>query len=55
MRAAPSTTAPVITTVREGTPVEVIGAPVNSEGRAWQQIRSGGREGWVVAVTVRQR
>ena len=55
MRAAPSTSAPVITTVREGTPVEVIGEPVTSEGRAWQQIRAGNREGWVVAVTVRRR
>jgi len=55
MRQAPSTSAPVITTLREGTPVEAIGAPVTAEGRAWQQIRSGGRDGWVVAVTVRQR
>jgi hypothetical protein len=55
MRTGPSTSAPVITTLREGTPVEVIGEPITSEGRAWRQIQSGGRQGWVVAVVVRAR
>ncbi|MFN8634303.1 MAG: SH3 domain-containing protein [Chloroflexota bacterium] len=55
VRSAPSTSAPVVTTLREGTPVEVIGEPVNSEGRAWRQIRSGSYQGWVVAVVVRPR
>ena len=55
MRTAPSIRAPIITTVREGTPVEVLGDPVTVEGRAWRQIRAGGRDGWVVAVVVRQR
>jgi SH3-like domain-containing protein len=55
MRTAPSSRAQIITTVREGTPVEVIGDPVNAEGRAWRQIRVNDRDGWVVAVTVRQR
>jgi hypothetical protein len=55
VRTGPSTSASVVTTLREGTPVEVIGDPVNSEGRAWRQIRSGSQQGWVVAVVVRAR
>jgi hypothetical protein len=55
LRTGPSTAAPVITTLAEGTLVEVLGDPVSVEGRAWRQIRSGDREGWVVAVVVRQR
>jgi hypothetical protein len=37
----------------EGAPVVVVGDPVSAEGRAWQQVRSGDREGWVVAGVVR--
>ena len=55
LRAGPSTAASVITTLAEGTPVEVLGEPVSVEGRSWRQIRAGGREGWVVSVVVRQR
>lgn len=55
MRAGPSTTAPVIGTLTEGTRVEVLGDPVSAEGREWRPIRSGGRDGWVVAVVVHQR
>jgi hypothetical protein len=55
MRAGPSTAAPVITTLREGTLVEALGEPVSVEGRQWQEIRVGDREGWVVAVVVRPR
>ena len=55
MRTGPSTSASVITTVREGTAVEVLGDPVTVDGRAWRQIRAGGRDGWVVAVVVRPR
>jgi hypothetical protein len=55
LRAGPSTTAPVITTVAEGSTVEILGEPVSVEGRLWRQIRSGGREGWVLAVVVRPR
>jgi uncharacterized protein YraI len=55
MRTEPSTRAPVIATLREGTPVEVLGDPVTAEGRPWRQIRAGGRDGWVVAVVVRPR
>jgi uncharacterized protein YraI len=55
MRAGPSIAAPVITTLREGTPMEALGDPVSAEGRQWQQIRAGDREGWVVAVVVHQR
>jgi uncharacterized protein YraI len=55
LRTDPSTAGPVITTLAEGTLVEVLGDPVSNEGRSWRQIRSGGREGWVVSVVVRQR
>lgn len=55
LRTGPSTSALVVTTLAEGTLVEALGDPVTVEGRAWRQIRSGDREGWVVAVVVRQR
>jgi len=54
LRAAPPMTAPVIATLREGTPVEALGEPVSAEGLQWQQIHTGDREGWVVAVVVHQ-
>jgi len=52
MRAGPSMAAPVVTTLAEGTSVEVVDEPVSAEGRSWQKVRSGDREGWVVAVVV---
>ena len=55
LRAGPSMAAPVITTLAEGTPVEALDEPFSAEGRAWQRIRSGDREGWVVAVVVQPR
>jgi len=55
MRAGPSMAAPVIATLAEGTPVEALDEPVTAEGRSWQRIRSGDREGWVVGVVVRPR
>jgi hypothetical protein len=55
VRTDPSLRAPVVTTLAEGTPVEALGEPVPAEGRAWQQIRSGDHEGWVVAVVVQPR
>ena len=55
LRTDPSVRAPVITTLAEGTPVEALGEPVPAEGRSWQKIRSGDREGWVVAVVVQPR
>ena len=55
MRAGPSTSAPVITTLREGTLVEALGEPISVEGRSWQEIRSDSQQGWVVAVVVRRR
>jgi len=55
LRAGPSTSAPVITTLAEGTPVEALEGSVSAEGRAWRQIRSGDRDGWIVSVVVRQR
>jgi len=55
LRQGPSMSAPVITTLREGTLVEALGDPVSAEGRQWQQVRVGDREGWVVAVVVHRR
>lgn len=55
LRTGPSLSASPITTLREGTAVEVLGDPVTAEGRAWRQVRAGDREGWVVAVVVRPR
>jgi len=55
VRTDPSLQAPVITTLAVGTPVEALGEPVPAEGRSWQKIRSGDREGWVVAVVVQPR
>ena len=55
LRTGPSTAGPVIATLAEGTPVDILGDPVSAEGRSWRQIRAGGREGWIVSVVVRQR
>jgi uncharacterized protein YraI len=55
LRAGPSTAAPVLATLREGALVEALGEPISIEGRAWQEIRTRDREGWVVAVVVRRR
>jgi uncharacterized protein YgiM (DUF1202 family) len=55
LRSAPSTSSSVITTLREGTPVAVLGDPVTREGREWREIESGSQRGWVVAVVVRAR
>jgi hypothetical protein len=55
LRAGPSTARTVITTLVEGTPVDVLEDSISAEGRSWRKIRSGDREGWVVAVVVRQR
>ena len=55
LRTGPSLSASPITTLREGTAVEVLGDPVTVEGRAWRQVRAGDRQGWVVAVVVRPR
>jgi hypothetical protein len=55
VRESPSTSAPVLGNLAEGTLVERLDAPVSSEGRAWQRVRSGSLEGWVVAVVVRSR
>jgi hypothetical protein len=55
VRQSPSTGAPVLGNLPEGTLVERLDAPVTSEDRAWQRVRGGGLEGWVVAVVVRPR
>jgi hypothetical protein len=55
VRESPSTGAPVLGNLAEGTIVEPLEEPVSSEGRAWRRVRSGSLEGWVVAVVVRPR
>ena len=45
LRAGPSTAAPVLTTLREGTLVEALGEPISIEGRSWQEIRTRERGG----------
>lgn len=50
MRQRPSTTAPVLRTLPEGTVIEVIGGETNAEGRGWRNVRDpGGATGWVAA------
>jgi hypothetical protein len=55
LREGPSTSARVIVTLAEGTSVEVFGDPVPGAGGPWRKIRSGSREGWVVAGVLRRR
>jgi hypothetical protein len=55
LRDAPGTQSRVITTLAEGTVVEVLSAPVNVGGQPWRLIRSGSREGWVLALVLRPR
>jgi SH3-like domain-containing protein len=45
----------VVTTLAEGTPVEILDEPVPAQGRSWQRVRNGDHEGWVVAVVVQHR
>jgi hypothetical protein len=51
MRRTPSTTAPVVRTLTEGTVVEVIGAEMNAEGRSWRNVRheQTGDTGWIAS------
>ena len=39
MRQRPSTTAPVLRTLPDGTVVEAIGGETNAEGRNWRNVR----------------
>jgi hypothetical protein len=55
LRDGPGTSSRVLTTLAEGTAVEVFEEQVTVSGRAWRRIRSGSREGWVVAPVVRRR
>jgi hypothetical protein len=50
MRQRPSTTAPVLRTLPDGTVVEVIGNEQNAEGRNWRNVRDpGGATGWIAS------
>jgi len=50
LRQRPSTTAPVLRTLAEGTVVEAIGGETNAEGRAWRNVKDqSGTSGYVAA------
>ncbi|MGS4768166.1 SH3 domain-containing protein, partial [Acinetobacter baumannii] len=55
VRESPSTDAPVLGNLREGTVVEPLEGAVAPDGRPWRRVRGGGLDGWVVAVVVRPR
>lgn len=53
MRQRPSTTAPVLRTLAEGTVVDAIGGDTNAEGRNWRNIRDvNGQTGWVASELI---
>jgi hypothetical protein len=48
MRQRPSTAAPIVRTLPEGTSVEAIGDPTTAEGRTWRNVRDpNGATGWI--------
>lgn len=55
LREEPSTRARVIATLNEGTPVELLSQPTTIDGLAWRQVRSNGRDGWIVSGAVHPR
>jgi hypothetical protein len=55
LRDAPGTSSRVITTLAEGTAVDVFPDQTTVGGQAWRKIRGANREGWVVAPVVRRR
>ncbi|MCS6888655.1 MAG: SH3 domain-containing protein [Chloroflexus sp.] len=46
VRAQPSVASVITLVLAPGTQVEIIGGPVEAEGRVWWQVRSAGIEGW---------
>lgn len=46
VRAQPSIASVITLVLAPGTQVEIIGGPVEAEGRVWWQVRSAGIEGW---------
>jgi uncharacterized protein YraI len=54
VRSTPSTTAPVVTSIREGTPVEILAGSANADGLPWARVRiTETTVGWVVATALR--
>ena len=50
MRQRPSTTAPVLRTLPDGTVVEAIGGETNAESRNWRNVRDpNGQTGWIAS------
>ena len=46
MRSSPSTGAPVVTCMQDGTPVLVLGGPESGDGILWWNIQTGNNVGW---------
>jgi hypothetical protein len=55
LREQPGTSSRVITTLAEGTAVDLFPDQAAVAGQTWRKIRSAGREGWVVSPVVRKR
>lgn len=53
LRQQASTSAPVITTLKEGTEVEAIDQTANADNRTWQRVRTPEGEGWVASDFLR--
>lgn len=50
MRQRPSTTAPVVATLQDGTILDLVGLDQPSEGRTWRSVRTAdGKTGWIAA------
>jgi hypothetical protein len=50
LRQRPSTTAPVVGSVAEGTILDLVGTDQQAEGRTWSNVRQpGGPTGWIAA------
>jgi hypothetical protein len=50
LRAAPTTSAPLLTTLPALTEVWLVGERISTDGASWQQVRTDdGREGWIIA------
>jgi hypothetical protein len=49
MRGAPSTTAPIVRTVRDGAVVNNLNQQQTAEGITWRRVAEGDAEGWISA------
>ena len=54
MRTEPGMTATIITTLANGTRVEVLNEETRLDGRIWTRVRTGSYEGWVDSQYLRE-